>query len=53
VWHFDRKDYNKSKMRNFIGTFIYKNMTARNVNTTRKLYALMSQTKIDSGKLGT
>ncbi len=43
VWHFDRKDYNKSKMHKFIGTFVYKNMTARNSNTTRKLYSLMSE----------
>ena len=43
VWHFDRRDYNKSKMHKFIGTFVYKNMTARNVNTVRKLYALMTQ----------
>lgn len=45
VWHFNRKDYNKSKMHKFIGTFVYKNMTARNINTTRKLHVLMSYLK--------
>lgn len=45
VWHFDRKDYNKSKMHKLIGTFVYKNMTVRNVNTVRKLHALMVELK--------
>lgn len=42
VWNIDRKNYNKSGMRKLIGTELYKNMTARNVNTTRKLAELMS-----------
>ena len=41
VWNFKRKDYNKSRMHKFIGTRIYKNMTARNVNTVRKLLLLL------------
>jgi uncharacterized protein (DUF1697 family) len=41
VWNFDKKDYTKSKMHKFIGTHIYKNMTARNVNTVRKLNSLI------------
>jgi uncharacterized protein (DUF1697 family) len=41
VWNLKRKDYTKSSMRKFIGTLIYKNMTARNVNTVRKLGELM------------
>lgn len=41
VWHLDKKDYTKSKMDKFIGTEVYKNMTARNINTTRKLLELM------------
>lgn len=44
LWHIDRKDYTKSGMHKFIGTPLYKNMTARNVNTVRKLAALMQQT---------
>ncbi|MEP7162374.1 MAG: DUF1697 domain-containing protein [Candidatus Moraniibacteriota bacterium] len=41
VWNIERKHYNQSGMRKFIGTVVYKNMTARNINTVRKLDALM------------
>lgn len=41
VWNLDRKNYSKSAMNRFIGTELYKNMTARNVNTVRKLFDLM------------
>lgn len=41
VWHFDKKYYTKSKMHKFIGTIIYKHMTARNINTVRKIASLM------------
>lgn len=41
VWHIDRKCYNKSGMHTFIGTEVYKNMTARNINTVRKLASLL------------
>ncbi len=37
VWNIKRGDYKKSAIQNFIGTPLYKNMTARNVNTVRKL----------------
>lgn len=37
VWNINRKDYKKSSMNKFIGTELYKNMTARNINTLRKL----------------
>jgi uncharacterized protein (DUF1697 family) len=37
LWNIDRSQYNKSGMRYFFGTDVYKNMTARNVNTVRKL----------------
>lgn len=37
VWNIDRNSYNKSGMHTFIGTTLYKNMTARNINTVRKL----------------
>ena len=45
VWNFDRKDYNKSALPKIIGTEFYKNMTARNINTVRKLNQLMSAKK--------
>lgn len=41
VWNVKRSNYNKSGMRKFIGTKIYKNMTARNINTLRKINELM------------
>lgn len=41
VWNVKREDYNKSGMNKFIGTAVYKNMTARNINTVRKLNELM------------
>lgn len=42
IWHIkDRKNYTKSGLHKFIGTEIYKHMTARNINTVRKLVALM------------
>ncbi len=41
VWNLDRKHYNKSSMKKFIGTTVYKHMTARNINTVRKLGELM------------
>lgn len=41
IWHIERSNYNKSGMRTFIGTTLYKNMTARNVNTVRKLGELL------------
>ena len=44
IWNIDRKYYAKSGMNKFIGTEVYKNMTARNVNTVRKLLELMSLT---------
>jgi uncharacterized protein (DUF1697 family) len=43
IWNIDRKNYTKSGMNKFIGSVLYKNMTARNVNTVRKLSELMSQ----------
>ncbi|MDD2917275.1 MAG: DUF1697 domain-containing protein, partial [Candidatus Gracilibacteria bacterium] len=41
VWNIARSNYNKSGMNKFIGTKIYKNMTARNVNTLRKINELI------------
>jgi uncharacterized protein (DUF1697 family) len=41
IWNYDRVNYTKTAMRYFIGTKIYKQMTARNVNTVRKLSKMM------------
>lgn len=42
IWKIDRQYYNQSKLRNLIGTPLYKQLTIRNLNTTRKLYAMMT-----------
>ena len=42
VWHVDRIHYHQSGMHKFIGTAIYKSMTARNINTVRKLAKSLS-----------
>lgn len=44
IWHLYRRYYTKSSMHKFIGTPIYKQMTARNINTVRTLAQLMSTT---------
>ncbi|MEK7575206.1 MAG: DUF1697 domain-containing protein [Patescibacteria group bacterium] len=41
VWNLNRKNYNKSGLHDLIGTEVYKNMTARNVNTVRRLAAML------------
>lgn len=41
VWHIERAGYSKSAMNNLIKTPVYKKMTARNINTVRKLAELM------------
>lgn len=43
AWNMDRKGYSRTGMRKFIGTPLYKNMTARNVNTVRKLAGLLEK----------
>lgn len=43
VWHILRENYNKSAMHAFIGSVVYKNMTARNINTVRKLAEMLQQ----------
>lgn len=43
VWNVDRKQLNKSGMKKFIGSKLYKNMTARNVNTLRKLAEMLTE----------
>jgi uncharacterized protein (DUF1697 family) len=44
IWNVSRKDYGQSKVPKMVGSSFYKNMTARNVNTTRKLLTLMIST---------
>ena len=44
-WNVSRSDYPKSGMHKFIGTPVYKNMTARNINTLRKLNDLLKVMK--------
>lgn len=41
VWNVMRKNVTKSKILKMIGTPLYKSMTVRNINTVRKLAALM------------
>lgn len=41
IWKVSRSNYTKSGMKKIIGTEVYKNMTARNSNTLRKLATLM------------
>lgn len=41
LWSVDKENVNKSGMQKLIGTKIYRHMTVRNVNTTRKIYELM------------
>src|SRR5262249_44776499 len=42
IWNVDRKDVKRSRVPKMIGSTFYKNTTARNANTTRKLLALMT-----------
>lgn len=41
IWNLKRSQYGKSGINDLIGTDIYKKMTARNINTVRKLNSLM------------
>lgn len=41
IWHVLKKNYSKSGMNDVIRTKLYKNLTARNVNTVRKLIQLL------------
>ncbi|MCH1627925.1 DUF1697 domain-containing protein [Ferdinandcohnia quinoae] len=41
LWTVDKKNVTKSGMSKIIGTKIYKQITVRNVNTTRKIFELM------------
>lgn len=41
LWSVDRKNVTKSGKMKLAGSKLYKQMTIRNVNTTRKIYDLM------------
>lgn len=41
IWSVERKNVTRSSLTKIIGTELYKKMTVRNVNTTRKLFELM------------
>lgn len=41
LWTLDKVNITKSRLNKFIGTDVYKKMTARNFNTTRKIYEIM------------
>lgn len=41
IWSVDKKNLTKSGMSKIIGSKIYKQVTVRNVNTTRKIFELM------------
>jgi uncharacterized protein (DUF1697 family) len=41
IWRIDRANLSRSRMSKLVGTDVYKQMSARNANTVRKLHALM------------
>lgn len=41
LWSVDKQNVTKSGMSKIIGTELYRKVTVRNVNTTRKIYSLM------------
>jgi uncharacterized protein (DUF1697 family) len=43
LWTIDKINVTKSSMTKLVGTKLYRQMTIRNVNTTRKIYELMLQ----------
>ncbi|MFC7322573.1 DUF1697 domain-containing protein [Halobacillus campisalis] len=43
LWSINRKNINKSGMKRLAGSSLYKRMTIRNVNTTRKIYERMQE----------
>lgn len=47
LWSIDKKNVNKSALRQLIGSKIYQQMTIRNVNTARKIYELMQKVEQD------
>lgn len=43
LWAVDRENVTKSGLMKLAGTKLYKHITARNVNTTRKIYEIMKE----------
>ncbi|WP_027634434.1 DUF1697 domain-containing protein [Clostridium hydrogeniformans] len=43
LWAVDKGNITKSGLQKLVGTSLYKNMTVRNVNTTRKIYEIMKE----------
>ena len=43
IWRVDRKDASRSRLTKMMGTKLYKRVTVRNCNTTRKLLQLMRE----------
>lgn len=44
LWNIDRNKQGKSRMqKGFVGSDLYKNMTARNINTVRKLASMLEE----------
>lgn len=41
LWSVDKRNVTKSGLMKLVGTALYKKMTVRNVNTTRKIYEIM------------
>jgi len=41
LWAVDKENITKSGVQKLVATSLYKNMTGRNVNTTRKIYEIM------------
>lgn len=41
LWTLDKANITKSGLNKLVGTDLYKKMTVRNVNTTRKIYEIM------------
>ena len=45
LWRIDRSNVSKSKIPKLVGKGLYKNMTIRNCNTVRAIYAIMTQSE--------
>ncbi|MPM18183.1 hypothetical protein SDC9_64589 [bioreactor metagenome] len=48
LWAVDKCNVTKSGLLKLVGTSLYKNVTVRNVNTTRKLYEIMKELQVTS-----
>jgi uncharacterized protein (DUF1697 family) len=45
LWSVDKRNVVKSGLMKIVGTALYKKMTVRNVNTTRKIYEIMQEVR--------